>query len=576
MRLHSREQRQGAFEADPLRLGIGWTEEDLDKPWVLVESAGGDSHPCSSHLMERAQDVRDGVMEAGGAAARYYCTDICDGIAQGTPAMDFSLATREVIAWATEFHYRCGHFDGLVLLSGGDKAVPGHLLAAARLQAPTVFSPGGVMVDGPDSFTLERVGDLASRRQRGQVDDEEYQFLCSHACPSVGACSFYGTAGTMQMMVEALGMCLPGSALVPAPFKVARRAARRAGRHVLWLIEQGLTPDRILTPAAIENALIVHAASAGSTNALLHLAALARELGSDFDLEQVQRLNDQVPYIVNVRPSGEHTTGLLWYAGGPQRVMWELRDLLHLDAMTVTGKTVGQNLKEMQESGFFGRLPRYLSNYRLTVRELIRPLDDPLQPQGGIAILRGNIAPDGAVVKRSAVDRSVWRFTGCARVYDSQQAALEAIYARQIAPGDAVVIRYEGPRASGMPEQFYVTAAITSNPELASSVALITDGRFSGGTKGPCIGHVSPEAQVGGPLAAVENGDLLELDIEGQRLGLVGVNGQRLGPEECLRIIGERLERFRPPPPRYDAGLLGLFTRLASSANLGGSTVLSF
>jgi dihydroxy-acid dehydratase len=568
--LHSQRMRRSAPEIDPLRLGCGWKEEDLGKPWVLVETTGGESMPGSVHLPELAHHIRDGVIEAGGATARYDCTDMCDGIAQGTEAMSYSLPSRELIAMVVEMHVVSGHFDGMVLCSSCDKSIPAHLMAIARVNIPSLLLPGGVMDIGPGYMTLERVGTIDSELKRGRIDRHSYEFLREHSCPSVGACAFMGTACTMQSLSEALGLALPTTALIPAYHFALKRAARRTGQAVLRLIEHGIRPKDILSEAAFENALAVHAAIAGSTNALLHLPAIAKELGISVSLETVVRINDSVPYIVNVRPSGEHPSTLLWYAGGVARVMWEIREMLSLDVMTVTGRTLGENLEELKENGFFDDIPRYLESYGLTLRDIIRSPDDPISKEGGITILKGNLAPEGAVVKRSAVVPEMRRFIGKARVFDGQRQALEAIFSGEINPGDAIIIRYEGPKGNSMPEQFYVTEAIASDPVLNRSVALITDGRFSGASRGPCIGHISPEAAEHGPIAAVEDGDVILIDIPNRRLDLIGVEGKEISPQSALELLRERLSKLPPFKPRYSSGLLGLYTRLATSASQGG------
>lgn len=569
-KLHSQRMRALNPEIDALRLGCGWTKGDLSKPQVLVETTGGESHPGSIHLDYLASLVRDGIIEAGGATGRYHCTDICDGIAQGTPAMNLSLASREVIALATEMHAVAGHFDGLVLISGCDKALPGHLMASGRLGLPTIIVPAGVMEVGPNRATLENVATLHSQLKRGQVSIEEYEFIREHACPSAGSCAFMGTASTMQAMAEALGLALPTSALRPPHLMMMERGCREVGNQIVKLIERGLSSREILTEKALENAIAVHAAIGGSTNALLHLPAIAHEVGLSFSLERVQQINERTPFIVNTRPSGEHPTTMLWYAGGVARVMWELRELLHLDAITATGKTLGQNLDYLEWSGWFEQILRFLANYGLSVEGVIRSVSKPLDKRGAVVILKGNLAPDGAVVKRSAVAPAMHHFVGKARVFDHQEDALKAIFEGNITLGTAVVIRYEGPRGSGMPEQFYVTEAIASEPALSAGVALITDGRFSGASRGPCIGHVSPEAAAGGPIAVIEDGDLILVDLNQRRLDLIGVGGEECPAEQMKSIIGQRLSQWQPPRPRFEKGLLGLYCRLATSASEGG------
>jgi dihydroxy-acid dehydratase len=565
----STKRRARAPEADPLRLGTGWTKTDLEKPWVLVECTGGDSHPCSSHLPQIARLIRDGVLEASGAPGIYYCTDMCDGIAQGTDAMNYSLASREIIAMASEFHAQSGHFDCAVYVSACDKGVPAHLIAASRLGMPAIMMPGGVMQMGPSKTTLDMIGAYSSLYRRRKIGKKDYEFYREHACPTAGACAFLGTANTMQILTEALGMALPGSALLPANSSLQGRMARRTGRAVLKLFDKRITPEKIITQAALENAVIVHAAIGGSTNAMLHLPAIAHELGLTFSLEMVAEINDRVPFIVNVRPSGTHPSSLLWAAGGVPAVMYELEDLLHLDALTVTGKTVGQNLDELEKDGFFEMIPRFLDNYSLHKADLIRPINDPLNETGGLAVLWGNLAPNGSLVKRSAVIKEMLSFTGRARVFDNPDTALEAIFSKRIKAGDAIIIRYQGPRSNGMPELFYVTEAIASDRVLNKSIALITDGRFSGGSRGPCIGHVSPEAADRGPIALIENNDIIEADIENNRLDLVGIRGEKRTPEQIEKTLKGRLAKL----PEYERpmrkGMLGLYTKCCVPTHLG-------
>ena len=478
---------------------------------------------------------------------------------------------------AVEMHSVAGHFDGMVLISGSDKSLPGHLVAAARLKMPTVVVPGGVMVSGPTGQTLphpnmslEQVGTIYAQLERGEISREEYGFLREHACPSRGACNFYGTAGTMQVMAEALGLALPGSACRPMHLFMMDRGCREAGNRIVEAIKEGLTAGDILTEKAFDNAIVVHAATGGSTNALLHLPAIAREASVRFDLERVQEINDRVPFITNVRPNGDHTDDLLWYAGGVPRIMWELRDFLHLDAMTTTGRTLGENLESLKKSGWYEQMPRFLANYGLRVEDVIHPASAPIQHRGALAILRGNLAPQGAVARRTSIDPAVHHFVGRARVFERQDDALQAVFQKKVRPGDAVIIRYEGPKASGMPEQFYVTEAIASDPELRASVALITDGRFSGGSRGPCIGHVSPEAATGGPIALVEEDDLILVDINARRLDIVGVAGRELRPVEVERVLEDRRARWQRPVLPQKRGLLALYSHLASSADEGG------
>jgi dihydroxy-acid dehydratase len=576
----SMQRRRQSPEADSLRMGCGWGRGETDQPWILVETTQGDSHPGSIHLGELAKFVDKGVIAAGGTPAHYTCTDICDGIAQGTAGQHYSLPSREIMVMATEMHASAGHFDGAVLISGCDKSLPAHLIVALRLDIPAIIVPGGVMEAGPEGFTLEGVGTIYAQKRRGELDESDYEFLRQSACPSAGSCAFFGTAATMQLLSEAIGLAMPASALIPAHLNALKDAARQAGKRVLELIREDLRPSQIFTQKTLENALIVHAATGGSTNALIHLAAMAREAGLDFSYEKVNEINARVPFILNLKPSGKFTSDKIWYAGGVYRILKELKDFLHLDVLTVTGLTLGENLEVLEKTGHFQNMPRFLLNYGGTVEDIIRPIDRPLRPHGAIRVLFGNLAPRGAVIKTSALPADMRRFSGRARVFDDQNSAREAVLTGKIKPGDVVVIRYEGPGATGMPEQFYITEAIASNPLLAASTALITDGRFSGATRGPAIGHVSPEAAHGGPIALLEDDDLIEFDLDAGTLSIIGIAAEAFPASELDRVLSGRQERLLKAGtrqgPKYDSGLLGLYCRNALPACEGGGLSTSF
>lgn len=570
MTRHSQQRRAMAPEADALRVGCGWSAADTDKPWVLIEATAGDSHPCSSHLGALAEDVERGVLIHGGAPAHYRCTDICDGIAQGSPGMDYSLASREVIAMACEMHAQAGHFDGIVFLPGGDKAVPAHLLAAVRLNRPAIIVPGGVMDSGPDGMTLEGIGTAAAALARGEISADVFRQRQLSVCPSAGTCAFFGTGATMQLLCEALGLAMPGTALIPAHLNALRQSARQAGQQVLDLIAADLTPRQIVTQAALHNALVLHAACGGSTNALLHLAALAREAGLAFGYDQVNAINRDVPFLLNVKPSGRFNANLIWKAGGAYRLFHELRPWLRLDALTVTGRTLGENLDALQAAGYFETQAALLANHGVRPHEIIAAREAPIRAHGGLLTLSGTLAPDGAVMKTSALPEAMRRFAGRARVFNASADALAAITHGAIQPGDAVIIRYEGPAASGMPEQFYVTEALASNPRLCTSVALMTDGRFSGASRGPMIGHIAPEAMRGGPIAFVKEGDTVAFDRDAGSLDIIGIGALESSRDAVIQALAERRSRWTPPAPRYTVGLLGMYTRLALSAPEGG------
>ena len=570
--MRSQDVRKLAPEMDPLRMGMGWTEEDLEKPQILVESTFGDSHPGSAHLFELVNLAAQGVQETGGKAARYFATDICDGMAQGHDGINYSLASRDAICNLIEIHERATTFDAGVFIASCDKAVPAHLMAIGRTNLPTVMVTGGVMDAGPGLLTLEQIGMYSAMCARGEISEEKFKWYKHHACPSCGACSFMGTASTMQIMAESLGLMLPGTALLPAMCEDLRTAAERAGRQAMFLAEKNLRPHNMVTMESFENAIMVHAAISGSTNALMHIPAIAHEFGIDLDADTFDRMHRGAHYLLDIRPAGRFPAQYFYYAGGVPRVMEEIKSMLHLDAMTVTGKTLGENLEELQKSGYYEKCDEYLKKTGLARTDVIRSFEKPIGSDGTIAVLRGNLAPEGAVIKHSAVPKKMHHALLRARPFDCEEDAIDAILKHRIQPGDAVFIRYEGPRGSGMPEMFYTTEAISSDPELSASIALITDGRFSGASKGPAIGHVSPEAAQGGPIALVEEGDLILIDVKTRKLEIVGVAGEEKTPEEMDTILKERKKAWKKRPSRYDSGVLSVYTRLAASPMKGGMT----
>lgn len=568
--LKSQKIREIAPELDPLRLGTGWKPEDLGKPQILIESSFGDSHPGSAHLLELSQEAKKGAAAEGGYGARYFCTDICDGEAQGHDGINYSLASRDMMTNMMEIHAGATPFDGGVFIASCDKSMPAHLMAMGRINIPSVAVPGGVMDAGPDLLTLEQIGAYSAMCQRGEISPEKLEYYKQHACPSCGACSFMGTASTMQIMAEALGLALPGSALLPATGEKLRQYAFEAGRQAVWLARKGLTPDKIVTMESFENAIMVHAAISGSTNSLLHLPAIAREFGLSIDGDTFDRLHRGAHYLLDIRPAGRWPAQYFYYAGGVPRIMEEIRSMLHLDVMTVTGKTLGENLEELKKNGYYQEGEAYLKQLGLCREDVIRPFDRPFGTDGSIAVLKGNLAPEGAVVKHTVVPRAMFQATLRARPFDCEEDAIHAVLTHEIRPGDAVIIRYEGPAGSGMPEMFYTTEAIASDEELGASIALLTDGRFSGASKGPAVGHISPEAAQGGPIALVEEGDLIRLDIPGRRLDLVGVDNREMEPAQVEEILAERRRHWKPRPSRYEKGVLKLFADRAVSPMKGG------
>ena len=554
---------------DALQMGSGFTYEDVNRPQIMIEDVFGDSHPGSVHLNQLSEQVRYGVLQSGGTPCMYHTTDVCDGCAQGHNGMNIVLASREAICDMVEVHASAVPWDGMILCSSCDKSIPAHLKAIARMNIPAVFLPGGSMRPGPNQTTSLVAGDLSLKQRRGDATAEEIKNFKLTGCPSVGACTFLGTASTMQCMAEALGITLPGAALVPATMRDILDYARYTGYAIMNLVEKKITPDQIMTRKAFENAIMVHSAIGGSTNATLHLPAIAKEFGITIEPELFDEINHRIPHLGNIFPSGQHLTESFWFAGGIPYVQLLLKDYLHLDVMTATGKTLGENLKDLEESGFFQRYLGYLANYHLTRDDVIFPIDKAKEI-GSIAILRGNLAEEGSVIKYSACVKEMLHHKGPARVFDSEEDAHQAVVEHKIHPGDIMVIRYEGPRGSGMPELLMTTEAIVCDKELNGTVALVTDGRFSGATRGAAIGHVSPEAARGGMIAFVEDGDIIEYDVEKRSIQVVGVCKKELPAEEIERIFKQRQVRgIRPAPIRK--GMLHRYAQNASSAMEGGT-----
>ncbi len=574
--LTSQKMRQLAPELDPLRLGTGWKLEDLSKPQIFIESTFGDSHPGSGHLDKLVEAARQGIAEAGGHGARYYCTDMCDGESQGTDGINFSLVSREMIANMIEIQANATPFDAGVFLASCDKGMPGNLMGLARVNIPSVVVTGGTMAAGPDLLTLEQLGMYSAKYERGEIDEEKLTWAKCNACPSCGACSFIGTASTMQIMAEALGLTLPGSALLPATSPDLIEYAQKSGELAVKLATMGHTrPRDIVTRESFENAILVHAAISGSTNCLLHIPAIAHEFGIEITGDTFDRLHRGAHYLLDVRPAGRWPAEFFYYAGGVPAIMEEIKGVLHLDVMTVTGKTLGENLEELKQNGFYERCQKWLDeanrryNLNLTREDIIRPYDQAIGTDGSISILKGNLAPEGAVIKHTACPKEMFSAVLNARPFDSEEECIDAVLHHKVQPGDAVFIRYEGPQGSGMPEMFYTSEAISTDKELGRSIALITDGRFSGASTGPVIGHCSPEAQAGGPIALVEEGDLIHLDVQARVLDIVGVKGQRKTPEEMEEILAERKKHWQPKPAKYRSGVLRLFSDLAASPMKG-------
>ena len=570
--LRSQRLRMVNHQGDALRLGMDWTEEDLGKPQVLVDSADGMGHPGTFHFKDLVREVSNGVYEAGGKPGVFAVSDICDGVVQATSGMSYSLVSRDIMAAMVEIHALGHPHDGMVLISGNDKSVPAHLVAIARCGLPAIHLPGGTQLNAPDYVTSDEMWEMGAEVERGDLPRQDLELAQRGACPTCGACQFMGSASTGQVLAEALGLALPGSALTPAPLAKLLRYARATGKQLVTLIEEDLTPRLILTRDAFENAIILHAAIGGSTNALLHLPVIAREAGVDVGIDDFDRIHRRVPVLANVKTTGRYPVEYFWYAGGVPAVMLELREMLHLDCLTVTGKTLGENLDEIEQSpSYLAERLGYLRNVKVDRKEIIRTRSDPFGTDGGVAILYGNLAPGGAMIKAFSVPAEMHVHTGHARVFDFEEEAVHALVGRKVSPGDVLVIRYEGPRANGMPEMYYAAAILSADPVLNTTTAIVTDGRYSGAMSGPCIGHVAPEALDGGPIGLVQEDDLIEINIPERRLAVVGTGGEHKLPDVIDKTLADRREIWKPPKPRHDTGILSLYSRVARGAGEGAS-----
>ncbi|SES85725.1 dihydroxyacid dehydratase [Natronincola peptidivorans] len=529
---------------------MGYLPEDLNKPLIGVVNAHNEIIPGHFHLNEIAQAVKLGVSAAGGTPIEFPVIGICDGIAMNHSGMKYPLSTRELIADSIEAMTIAHKFDGLVLIGNCDKIVPGMMMAAARLNIPAVYVSGGPMLSGKhkgrkvDLVTgaFEGVGAYAE----GKITTEELQEIETESCPTCGSCAGMFTANTMNCLAEALGIGLPGNGTIPAPYGQRKQLAKRAGMKVMDLVNENIRPRDILTLGAFRNAIAVDMAIGGSSNTVLHLMAIANEAKVPLDLEEFDKISRRVANVAKLSPAGEDSITDLHEAGGISAVMNQLAKagLIYTDEITVTTKTIGENVVKAQ----------------VWDPEVIRPMEEPYSKEGGIAILRGNLAPDGAVVKQSGVSPEMMVHKGPARVFDSEEEAYTAIINKKIVAGDVVIIRYEGPKGGpGMREMLSPTAAIAGRG-LEKSVALITDGRFSGGTRGPCIGHVSPEASEGGPMAILQEGDIIEIDIPNRSMKV------NLSDEE----IENRLKNWKQPPTKAEEGTyLYRYSKLVTSASTG-------
>ena len=527
---------------------LGYTKEELDRPLIGIVSSYNEIVPGHMNLDKIVNAVKMGVAMAGGTPIVFPAIAVCDGIAMGHIGMKYSLVTRDLIADSTEAMAMAHQFDGLVMVPNCDKNVPGLLMAAARINVPTIFVSGGPMMAGHvhgEKTSLSSMFEAVGAHAAGKMDDEGLLEMENKACPTCGSCSGMYTANSMNCLTEVLGMGLAGNGTIPAVYSERIRLAKHAGMQIMELVRKNICPRDIMTKEAILNALTVDMALGCSTNSMLHLPAIAHEIGMDFEIDFANGISEKTPNLCHLAPAGHTYIEDLNEAGGVYAVMSELnkKGLLHTECMTVTGKTVGENIKGAVNKN----------------HNVIRPIDNPYSETGGLAVLKGNLAPDGSVVKRSAVVDEMLVHEGPARVFDCEEDAIAAIKGGKIVEGDVVVIRYVGPKGGpGMPEMLNPTSAI-AGMGLGSSVALITDGRFSGASRGASIGHVSPEAAVGGPIAFVEEGDIIKIDIPGLKIELDV-------PDEVLE---ERKKNWQPREPKITTGYLARYASMVTSGNRG-------
>lgn len=527
--------------------GCGYDDEDLSRPLIGVVNTANDAGLGHVHLDRLAQRVKAGILQAGGTPFEFGTIATCGAVPIGTPHFRYELVIRDIVASSVEIMAGVQLFDGLVLLASCDSIIPGVLIGGIRSGLPCIFLSGGPQLvtryEGRKTVMSE-LDQVVFGAQYGDEDvSEKLRYLENHVCPSPGACSLMGTANTMQILAEGIGMALPGSSTVPAVYAEKERFASQTGRRIVEMVKEDLTPDRILKRENFLNGIIMTMALAGSTNAVLHLLSLARELDVELDLDDFGRLSEQVPVLSRVIPTGKATVVDLHHAGGVPALMGELKDYLHKDAASVSGLTAGE----------------ILEGHRSTDHSVLTTAQDPVFPTGGISVIRGNLAPDGAICRTTTIDEGTLTFRGPARCFASDEEAHAAVVSGSVKKGDVVVIRYEGPRgAPGMREMMMTTDALVGLG-MGQDVFVITDGRFSGFTEGAAIGHLSPEAAVGGPIAIVEDGDFISIDIP------KGTADLELSPQE----IAGRLENWTPPEPKSRRGILGLCAKTALQAHLG-------
>ncbi|MHA1237677.1 MAG: dihydroxy-acid dehydratase [Candidatus Odinarchaeia archaeon] len=541
MSLRSDKVKKGVERAPhrALMKAVGLTDKEIDRPLIAVVNSWNEIVPGHIHLRSIADAVKAGIRMKGGTPIEFHTIGICDGIAMGHVGMRFSLPSRDLIADSIELMVQAHQFDGMVLISSCDKIVPGHLMAAARLNIPSIVVTGGPMLpgflDGHDVDVID-VFEAVGEYEKGKITLEKLKLLENSACPGAGSCAGCFTANTMACITEALGLSLPGCASAHAVHAKKIRIAKESGMQIMELVERNITPSKILTMKAFENAIRVNVAIGGSTNTVLHVPAIARELDLEIKIDLFDEISRETPHLCDMRPGGPYTMWDLEKAGGIPGVLKQLEPLLNLDVMTVSGKLLRDLIK----------------SYKVLDEEIIRPLNSPVHKEGAIAILKGNLAPNGCVIKQSAVNKDKLFHRGPAKVYNSEAEAINALKNNEVVAGDVVIIRYEGPKGGpGMPEMLAPTAMLVGMG-LDKDVSLITDGRFSGGTRGLCIGHVSPEAADGGVIAVVENGDIITIDIPNRKIEV------ELSEDE----IKKRLAKWKPPAPKFKKGYLKKFSQM--------------
>ncbi len=548
-KLNSRDVPEDVYyQRIALLKSMGFDDESIQRPFIAVANSWNELLPGHYHLRQLAAAVKEGIWQAGGLPLEFGHIAPCDGFADGNAGMHWILPSRDIMAAAIEMMIESSRVDGIVALSTCDKIVPAQMMALARINLPAIIVTGGYMLPGRFKERENvHVGDTIeyyAEWKEGKLTDKEYAEVVDHACPTVGACCMMGTANTFCCMAEAMGMSLPGNAGVPAVMSSLYQMGREAGRKIMELLEENIRPRDIMTKEGLENSLMVHSAIGGSTNAILHMPAIYDELGIDIPLSHWNDISDKAPHLANITAGSKYTMLDFGLAGGIQALMKELGSVLNLEALTCTGKTLRENLESAVNSN----------------PDVIRPISNPVYKEGATAIIMGNISPNGAVVKQTAVPENMLKHRGPAKVFDNEDIARDALLQHKIKEGDVVVIRYEGARGGPGMREMYTFQNILCGMGLDKSVALVTDGRFSGFTHGPAIGHVSPEAAVGGPIAVIRDGDIIEYDIPGKKLNV------ELSEQE----IQKRLKDWKPREPKIKTGFLGtIYTRIVESADKG-------